>query len=277
MAHDAYSKTNDPPPGYDPSDTHPQHPQSYYTSDGFRARSGGSSKNGTELRLPQEQQPGARQPLKPIAEAVNTAFDNAHVPGISHEVMTQITQNVIEQLKKTGSLGGAQTPTSQNHQQPLHPPATPRYPPPPSQQHNPPPTSPTAYTAGSPPSPARNVHTPPSPQRHTEQHSDSPESRASGVCETANMHRAPEEKRPASNLSNHSDTQESRPKPAKRALSSKEETTLEKIWGPLFDGDGKPTNRLSQFLRGLAVHMVSRRSSKDGCLGDADRLPDRRL
>ena len=33
------------------------------------------------------------------------------------------------------------------------------------------------------------------------------------------------------------------------------ETALERAWKPLFDG-GKPTQRLSQFLRGLALHLI---------------------
>ena len=35
-----------------------------------------------------------------------------------------------------------------------------------------------------------------------------------------------------------------------------EETTLEKVWGQLFDEVGNPTLRLGQLLRGLAVHIV---------------------
>jgi hypothetical protein len=35
-----------------------------------------------------------------------------------------------------------------------------------------------------------------------------------------------------------------------------EMTTLERIWGKLFE-DGKPTKRLGQFLRGIAMHLVS--------------------
>ena len=35
-----------------------------------------------------------------------------------------------------------------------------------------------------------------------------------------------------------------------------EATILEKVWGPLFDKDGYPTVRLSQLLRGLAMHIV---------------------
>lgn len=35
-----------------------------------------------------------------------------------------------------------------------------------------------------------------------------------------------------------------------------EMTTLEKIWGKLFEDD-KPTARLGQFLRGIAMHLVN--------------------
>ncbi|KAF2724002.1 hypothetical protein K431DRAFT_291914 [Polychaeton citri CBS 116435] len=35
-----------------------------------------------------------------------------------------------------------------------------------------------------------------------------------------------------------------------------EETTLEKIWQPLFTPDGGPTPRLGQFVRGIAVHLI---------------------
>ena len=41
-----------------------------------------------------------------------------------------------------------------------------------------------------------------------------------------------------------------------RLSTGKEETTLERIWGQLFDEDSHPTVRLGQFLRGLAVHIV---------------------
>ena len=37
---------------------------------------------------------------------------------------------------------------------------------------------------------------------------------------------------------------------------SEEGTTLENIWGSLFDKDGEPTARLGQLLRGLAMHIV---------------------
>ena len=43
---------------------------------------------------------------------------------------------------------------------------------------------------------------------------------------------------------------------ATRVLSGEEETVLEKMWQPLFEGDRNPTLRLSQFLRGIALHLV---------------------
>lgn len=48
---------------------------------------------------------------------------------------------------------------------------------------------------------------------------------------------------------------EARPRPPERDTTAMEMTTLERIWGKLFE-DGKPTKRLSQFLRGIAMHLV---------------------
>lgn len=45
------------------------------------------------------------------------------------------------------------------------------------------------------------------------------------------------------------------PKLTEAAESEFEATTLEKIWQPLFE-NGRPTIRLSQFLRGLAMHII---------------------
>lgn len=53
--------------------------------------------------------------------------------------------------------------------------------------------------------------------------------------------------------SSYEEVSRSRVRP--RAPSEIEETTLERIWQPLFD-NGNPTMRLSQFLRGLAQHLV---------------------
>lgn len=47
----------------------------------------------------------------------------------------------------------------------------------------------------------------------------------------------------------------SRARPPRVPSDVQEATTLEKIWQPLFD-NGNPTMRLSQFLRGLALHLI---------------------
>jgi hypothetical protein len=44
---------------------------------------------------------------------------------------------------------------------------------------------------------------------------------------------------------------------APRVHTGDEETVVEKMWQPLFDARGEPTARLGQFLRGLALHLVS--------------------
>lgn len=38
--------------------------------------------------------------------------------------------------------------------------------------------------------------------------------------------------------------------------STENMTTLEKIWGKMFDDSGQATPRLGQLLRGIAVHLV---------------------
>jgi len=53
-----------------------------------------------------------------------------------------------------------------------------------------------------------------------------------------------------------------KPEPVAREVpeaskTDEEETTLERIWQPLFDAEGKATARAGQFLRGLALHLVS--------------------
>lgn len=49
---------------------------------------------------------------------------------------------------------------------------------------------------------------------------------------------------------------ESRPRLPSREETITEMTTLEKIWGKFFE-EGRPTERLGQFLRGIAAHLVS--------------------
>lgn len=62
-------------------------------------------------------------------------------------------------------------------------------------------------------------------------------------------------RRHGSMSSQDSQKTDTRPKMVDRDATVMEMTTLEKIWGKLFE-DGKPTKRLGQFLRGIAMHLV---------------------
>lgn len=113
--------------------------------------------------------------------------------------------------------------------------------------------------------PARTAHTPPSPQRHGDHAAyGSPESTASmphrysptSPKEREHPGHAFDDNRPPSRVSVSSQASNPRPKGPARLSTDQEETTLEKIWGPLFDEESRPTARLGQLLRGLAVHLV---------------------
>ncbi len=61
---------------------------------------------------------------------------------------------------------------------------------------------------------------------------------------------------PPSQSSGTSEKRYTRPKGPSRLSTGKGITTLERVWGPLFDEEGRPTLKRGQFLRGLAVHIV---------------------
>lgn len=128
-------------------------------------------------------------------------------------------------------------------------------------------TAPSVPSDNSPPLSHRQVYTPPSPHR--------PISPPRAVDDAADLTRSPtrsthsghgrfspdnsrrrgsttgssgeEKNRPKSG------DEKSRPKPLTRQPT--DITTLEKIWGPLFEGP-TPTPRLGQLLRGIALHLI---------------------
>ncbi|KAL8788125.1 MAG: hypothetical protein Q9213_001883 [Squamulea squamosa] len=191
---------------------------------------------------------------QPIKEAVGNAFQSDVPP----ELIAQITQNVLNQLKSSGIESSAT---------PVPPPSQVKYPPPPPVQQ-PVPQSPSTVSASSPPMPTR-VFTPPSPQKHSDYpNHGSPMSQSSVFPAPTHSPQEPRspvresqtssfyERRTSSPLSQSSETSNTRPKGPARLSTMTEETTLEKIWGQLFDEQGHPTPRLGQFLRGLAVHII---------------------
>lgn len=103
-------------------------------------------------------------------------------------------------------------------------------------------------TSSPPPQFSRRVYTPPSPAQSPRQsHAQVPQPETS-----RSPPRSPSEKPSGVRFSD-------RPLPrpiSGRSYSTMELSTVDQKWGRLFDGDGNPTQRLGQFLRGLANHIV---------------------
>ncbi|KAJ5899302.1 hypothetical protein N7495_004046 [Penicillium taxi] len=206
------------------------------------------------MQIPQTPQfPQNSQSTGYINDAVNSAVNNANSTSyLSPDVLSQITATVIQQLKASGldNLPGQTPPPlrSQSQQPPWSaaPEPVPRplsaSPPPvqrsesiplpnrPSVKFEPPqpfPVSSTAYSS----SDVRDARPIPKP---------SPD---------------PLPRRTDSISSHGSQKPDARPKGPDRDTTVMEMTTLERIWGKLFEDD-IPTKRLGQFLRGVAFHLI---------------------
>lgn len=238
----AYPLPSNESPSYQYSDPRMQYPAAYTPVEAqtSRPQANPSIPNHTiNMQSPSQY----RQPQQPIREALSSAVHHADNPNhIPPEVITKITESITEsvlkQLKTSGLDAGTPTPPTQQQSPP---------PPPPQ----PAPQSPSAHSGYSPNMPNR-VYTPPSPNKHSESSNyDSPYS------QSAIPHSPPyNARRPSLPNSVESDPIGTRPRGPERLSTGKEETTLEKIWGQLFDEGGNPTARLGQLLRGLAIHIV---------------------
>ena len=195
-----------------------------------------TSNENTETRYIHIADPETYPRGQPTDEPVNTTVNDAHskdAAGISPELIAQITQTVIEQLKTTKVAETVNTPTT----------AIPTF----NEPEQPVPGSSPTQLGSSPPP---RILTPDSPQKHSETHdirnerlsNDSP-------SPTRRFRSGSTTNRPGRDMNQ-------KPRAPTRQHTAEEATTLEKIWGKLFDEEGKPTPRLSQFLRGLATHLV---------------------
>ncbi|EKG21716.1 hypothetical protein MPH_00936 [Macrophomina phaseolina MS6] len=250
MAYDYRSPDQPPSPRgpYHESPDQPSYASSY--SNSARRRNSRSS-SGDRSQSSQQGQP--------VYEAVNNAFDKSGTasqldPDLVAQITEEVRKQVIDTLKSSGQLPPQGKPASK-----------PSYPP----------GSPTSATASYPP---RDVYTPPSPTRHESIYSSggssSPEPppqdpyfRSDGKERDGPRPKFGAARTTSSLTSDHgsqygSASQHSanapptqRP-PVQRHLTDVEETAIEKTWRPLFDADGQPTPRLSQFLRGLALHLI---------------------
>ncbi|GAB1191057.1 hypothetical protein APSETT444_000226 [Aspergillus pseudonomiae] len=268
MAYDGYQ--NNPAPFYQPGNANQMNPNEPRTSSytpPYPSQYGHERHNMpqpqvpppppanpyADVQPPPTQLPTWQQPYNGrINEAVNSAFHKADTSTyLSPEVLTQITANVIQQLKETG-LENLQSDQYQPPQPPPRPPkqwATAAH----TTYSNDFASSPVMATQDTSASSSHVAYDNPAyqPRPPSTGYSGSPhlQPRASPAL--------PSERRgsPASQMSDHSQRMESRPKPPSREATITELTTLERIWGTLFE-DGKPTKKLTQFLRGIAVHLI---------------------
>ncbi|KAJ5594865.1 uncharacterized protein N7459_001073 [Penicillium hispanicum] len=183
-----------------------------------------------------------------LNDAVSSAMNNVDSSAyLSPDVVSQITATVIQQLKATGLDGLQQPGPPPSRPQSQQPPwSTPDLAPPRPHSESPP----TAHRSGSMPSPNPMYNSFESSQPYSVPSSYSSDTRANPKPSSDSF-----SVRKDSISSQGSQKTEGRPKPPSRDATVMEMTTLEKIWGKLFE-DGKPTKRLGQFLRGIALHLA---------------------
>lgn len=180
-----------------------------------------------------------------LNDAVNSAFHRADMSYPPPDLIAQITANVVQQLRLSG-LDNPQGNTRQRREQqqwmPTTPSSTHAYLEP-SSRPAPQPTAPT-------PSPGI-VNESVTYQQPSKQNSF-PNNDKSSLGSSPSP--PPDRTAFSSTKGVEHSLKEDRPPPLVRHAT--ELTTLEKIWGKLFE-NGQPTERLGQFLRGIAVHLVS--------------------
>lgn len=163
---------------------------------------------------------------------------------ISPDLIIEITQSVIEQLQ-TGQL---------DKEMPLRP-SQKSFPPP---SYLPQPIAPSDATGIPPPMPHRS-YDPPSPHHPlVDPNCIVPprKSRCPRGEQKAAHFSGRRSSPPSSESSATRERYPARPRGPPRLSTEEEITTLERIWGPLFDEESSPTLKLGQLLRGLAVHIV---------------------
>ena len=177
---------------------------------------------------------------QPINEAVNSAFSttsaaNSAIPAdVLAQLTSTITQNVIQQLKATNISAPS-------------PPAPP--------QHMPP-IDAGSSGAGSPPPDRATVYTPPSPYRASEEAAKS----------------SPPLDRLRAGDSDSRDEHLTRPRGPQRISTGGDMTIMERVWGTLFTEHNEATDRLGQFLRGIAVHLIEDYEPKHSLVITPDKM-----
>lgn len=231
--HSAYSSSYDP--SYDPR-AYQQQPPSYPKDSSYRDPARPPSRSSS--RAPSD---GTAQPLN---AALNNAFDKSDSaqrvdPELIAQITAEVKKSVLDEIKMSGVHPGVTA-------QPQPAPAP--------QQYDP--QSPSTSASF----PSRNVYTPPSPKHpdYSSHGSESPDPLShdplfDGTDDTP----TPRYERSAPVDIPLEKSRPRPPPPASSMPNDVEYSPIEKMWQPLFDLQGKPTPRLGQFLRGLAIHLVS--------------------
>jgi hypothetical protein len=237
MAFDHYRSHPEAPPGSYPSFDEHTHTSSAYDYDPqYRA----STQEGlhTSSSLASD---GLPQPSQaPLKNAIGNAFEKSDAarvvdPTLIAEITEQVKKSVLEEIKLSAAASATQA-------QPVHV----------TQQYVPP--SPASTAASVPP---RDVYTPPSPKHH--EYSREPPSldelARDPLLDGNNDTPTPRHGRSAPSEV-PSQRPSARPAAAPR-MATDDYTPIEKMWQRLFDQDDQPLPRLGEFLRGLALHLVS--------------------
>jgi hypothetical protein len=197
---------------------------------------------------------GYIQVRQPINEAVASGIDATNIintlpPEVISQLTSQITAsvtasvtaNVLQQLKEQ-SIAVSTNPQA--------PPAATTMP-----------ASPA--TTGSPLMDRSSAKTPPSPYRAAEEIAQTPTSPtllhpfyAQGSPPQPRRELSPFSSTSQADESEQVDDRATRPRGLRRISTGGDATIIEKTWGALFTGDGQPTARLGQFLRGIAIHII---------------------
>ena len=256
MAQDGYRG----PPDHQSFNSYPEHQHSQSTSrsssayppihltdsEGQRYREGSP---GQRSRLESSQHQRTRQPINDVVtSAVDKAeASNALPPEVLSQITSQITANVLQQLKATNTDSPILVPTT----------VTPTPIPAPTNGVT---SSSSVQSDNSPPLLHRNVYTPPSPHRPADEAvGPLPTSPTKSTYSFTGRISPDDDRKPPSPTSQLGQQDEMRSEKAERPKAPirnpTEITILDKIWGPLFEGN-RPTARLGQFLRGLALHLI---------------------
>ena len=222
-------------------------------------------------------------PLQPVQDAVANVFDApsgaaAQVPPeqlkqLREDITADVTADLLNKLAARWPLPlVAQPPPSPLQTNSI--PAAPHTVAPQSQSHNPQPPSPIDVAK---PAPSYPLHSPTSPNRDATYGSSLSDYQFPNENLHGSVNGAREDlsgrygdrtedlplrrtdtqsRRNTRDVATGEEPPAMRPPTIKRVHTDEDETIVEKMWQPLFVNE-KPTPRLGQFLRGLALHLVS--------------------